>query len=153
MPTNTNSLESTHGHSNVTPPRRNSFWGSMHRIVEMMLTKSTQLSSRVRCDFNDEIRLSFKRSERLDTEVMAQERHCYNTTVTSCDCGETAHLSGAYGSRMPCSHQYSLGAEKPSEPDTFNISFPVTWPKCVLDIRKVGRGIPEQLPARISYAF
>jgi hypothetical protein len=52
---------------------------------------------------------------------------------------------------MPCSHQYSLGAEKPSVPDAFDISFPVTWPKCVLDIRKVDRERPEQLPARISY--
>jgi hypothetical protein len=105
MPAATDSLESTHRHLNATTPRRNSFWGSMHRIGEMMRMKSTQLSSCVRHNFNDEIRISFKCSERLDAEVMAQERHCYNIAVTSCDCGETIHLSGVYGIRMPCSHQ------------------------------------------------
>jgi hypothetical protein len=52
---------------------------------------------------------------------------------------------------MLCSHQYSPGAEKPSVPDAFDISFPLTWPKYVIDIRKVDRERPEQLPARISY--
>jgi ribosomal protein S15P/S13E len=41
--------------------------------------------------------------------------------------------------------------EKPSVRDAFDISFPVTWQKCVLDIRKVDWERPEQLQARINY--
>jgi hypothetical protein len=71
--------------------------------------------------------------------------------LPSCDCGELVHLSGEYGIRVPCSYQYSLGAEKPSVPDAFDVSFPVTRPECVHNIRKVDRERPGQLPVRTGY--
>jgi hypothetical protein len=63
MPTATKSLESPHGHLNTSTPRRNPFWRSLHLIIGMMLTKSTELGSCVRHNFGHEVRESLTRYE------------------------------------------------------------------------------------------
>jgi hypothetical protein len=82
---------------------------------------------------------------------MEQEVNWYHTSPTSCQCGETIHLSKIYGIQMPCSHQYSLGVEKPSVPQTLNVTFRETWSKCVLEIRPLERQAPDQSPAHVAY--
>jgi hypothetical protein len=64
----------------------------------------------------------------------------------------TIHLSKIYGAQMPCSHQYSLGVEKPPHRQALNLSVQEIWPKCVLEMRKLAREAPDQSPAHIAYA-
>jgi hypothetical protein len=150
-PTTTNSLESSHGHLNASTPQRNSFWRSFRRIIGMMLAKSTELGSCVRHNFGHEVRESLTRATKLDDRVMQQEIQWYRMTLTSCDCGERIHLSVTYGVRMPCSHQYVLGAPKPSLPQSFDSSFPVKWSRWVLDVQKLEREVPDESLAHITY--
>jgi hypothetical protein len=146
MPTTTNSLESTHGHLNAGTPRRNSFWSSLHRIISAILSKSANHWSCVEHNFADEVRGSFTRFSKTDPVVMQQEVNWYQTTTTSCRCGETIHLSRMYGVHMPCSHQYSLGAKKPSVPSALCLVFEYTWFESVLDCRPLERQPADQSP-------
>jgi hypothetical protein len=82
---------------------------------------------------------------------MEQEATWYHTTTSSCDCGETIHLSVIYGTQMPCSHQYYLGVEKPSVPSIFNVSLIHTWENCILDVVKIDRHIPDESPTHFEY--
>ena len=43
MPLTTNSLESTHGHTNQKTPRRNNFYMSIYRIVQCMMKKAQNM--------------------------------------------------------------------------------------------------------------
>jgi hypothetical protein len=52
---------------------------------------------------------------------------------------------------MPWSHQYALGAPKPSLPQSFDLFFPVTWSRRVLGVQKLEREVPDESPARIAY--
>jgi hypothetical protein len=121
MPTTTNLLEPSHEHLNATTPRRNTFWQSLHRIVGMILAKSTCFWSCVQHNFRDEGRDSFTRAEKLDITLMQREENWYHSTPAACTCGETVHLLVMHGLSMPCSHQYSLGVEKPSVPHQYNL--------------------------------
>jgi hypothetical protein len=56
-----------------------------------------------------------------------------------------------YGTQIPCSHQYFLGVEKPSVPQTFNISFLHPWQYCVLDLVKLERQTPDESPTHLEY--
>jgi hypothetical protein len=152
MPTTTNSLESSHRHSNARTPRRNTLWESMHRIVGAMLTKSTTLWGCIQYNSPGEARKSFRRASNMDLVMMQQEVRYSQATPASCNYGETIHLSRIYRVSMPCSHQYSLDVVKPSVPQEFNISFQGTWnSKCVLDMRTLEREIPNESPAHIMY--
>jgi hypothetical protein len=44
---------------------------------------------------------------------------------------------------MPCRHEYSLGVEKPTVPQDFNVSFSDTWSKCVVDVQKLELQVPD----------
>jgi hypothetical protein len=57
-----------------------------------------------------------------------------------------------YGVTMPCSHQYFLGATKPSVPENFNVSFLDTWQTYVLDIVNLERETPDETLEHIEYA-
>jgi hypothetical protein len=48
-----------------------------------------------------------------------------------------------YGVPMPCSHQFSLGVEKPSVPHQYNLSFTDSWSECVLDVVTIEREVPD----------
>jgi hypothetical protein len=43
MPPTINTLESFNGHLNRVTPRRNTFWDSLHRLVEMIMRKRENL--------------------------------------------------------------------------------------------------------------
>jgi hypothetical protein len=117
-----------------------------------MLTKSTALWQCIPHNFADEVRESLKRASIMDPVMMQQVVRYYQTTPTSCNCGETIHLSRIYRVSMPCSHQYSLGVVRPSVPQEFNISFQETWnSKCILDVRMLEREIPNESAAHIAY--
>jgi hypothetical protein len=73
MPTIVNSLESSYGHLNASTPRRNPFWRSLHRIIGMVLMKSTELGSYMRHNSGYEARESLTRATKLDDRVMQQE--------------------------------------------------------------------------------
>jgi hypothetical protein len=73
IPITMNSLESSHGHLNASTLRRNPFWRPFHRIVEMMLTKSTELRLYVRRNFGREVSKSLTRARKLDDRGMQQE--------------------------------------------------------------------------------
>jgi hypothetical protein len=51
---------------------------------------------------------------------------------------------------MPCSHQCSLGAEKPSVPQAFNVTFRDTWSKSVLEVRTAEREPADQSQAHAT---
>jgi hypothetical protein len=151
MLTTTNSLESTHGHLNERTPRRSAFWGSLHRIAQMMLMRSAELDSAIRHNFNEKVRSSFKRSIEMDPETMVRERNFYHTTRISCACGETLHLSRIYRIPVPSSHQNALGVQKSYVPDVFDPSCAPIWPRCVTDVTTVDREAPDGSPRRVSY--
>jgi hypothetical protein len=54
------------------------------------------------------------------------------------------------GVSLPCSHQYSLGVEKPSAPHQYNLSFTGNWSECVLDIVMIEREVPDASPVHIA---
>jgi hypothetical protein len=151
MPTTTNSLESLHGHLNAKTPRRNGFWQSLFRIESAMCTKSTRLWTSVQHNFANEVRKSYTRSVKLDRSTMQQEVRWYHSTQSSCNCGETNHLSVVYRVPMPCSHQYFLGIAKPDVPQSFNLSFHETWQNCVLDLQHLERDAPDETMEHIEY--
>jgi hypothetical protein len=134
-----NSLESIHGHLNTQTPRRHAFWRSLHRIVVMMIFKSGDLACRVRHNFADEVRKAYMRGPKTDWNVIQREIDWYETTVNSCKCGETSHLCAIHGLSFPCSHRYSIDADKPFIPPTFEIDLRPTWQNCVLEIVEVNR--------------
>jgi hypothetical protein len=51
---------------------------------------------------------------------------------------------------MPCSYEYSLGVEKPTVPQDFNVFFSDTWAKCVVDVQKLERQVPDDSPQHIT---
>jgi hypothetical protein len=55
-----------------------------------------------------------------------------------------------YGVLIPCSHQYSFGAEKPSIPHQYNLSFTNNWSECVLNIVTIEREVLEASPVHIA---
>jgi hypothetical protein len=117
LPSTSNALESTHGHANECTPRRNEFLPSLLRVGAMMCRKTLSFRQALKHNFRSMVAKARRRAELMDSDVMDGEIAQYQTTLESCRCGETIHLSVMYRTPCPCSHQYALGAEKPHPPD------------------------------------
>jgi hypothetical protein len=65
-------------------------------------------------------------------------------------CRETVYLSMMYGVPMLCSHHYSLGLEKSSVYNQYNLSFTDNWPEWVFDIVTIEREVPDESPVYIA---
>jgi hypothetical protein len=113
IPTTTNSLESSHGHSNARTPGRNTLRESLRDIIGAMLTKSTTLWRCIQHNFVGEARELVRCPSNMDLVMMQQEVRDYQTTPASCNSGETIHLSRIYRVSMPCeTSSISLGRER-----------------------------------------
>jgi hypothetical protein len=55
-----------------------------------------------------------------------------------------------YSVPVPCSHEYSLGVEKPLFPHQYNLSFTYNWSECVLDIATMEHEVPDASPVHIA---
>jgi hypothetical protein len=58
--------------------------------------------------------LARRRTKTTEQRILDEEILLYATRPDHCDCGETCHLAAMYHTACPCSHQYRLGAAKPS---------------------------------------
>lgn len=144
MPSTTNSLESTHGHLNSSIPRRNDFWPSLLRLTHAMTTKTFE--------FNDAMKRNYKRIRRnikrrcrtLNPETMEEEKAFYETTETSCKCGETALESAMFRISIPCSHQLSLGVAFPDLSDV-KLNLENKWNECEFSftVHQIEHEVPQ----------
>jgi hypothetical protein len=55
------------------------------------------------------------------------------------------------GVPMPYGHQFSFGAEKPSVPRQYNLSFTDNWSESALDIITIEREVPDASPIHSDY--
>ena len=120
MPSTTNSLESSHGHLNGKIPRRNDFWSGMTRLVEFIIIKENNFKKALRCNFSRAIRV-LEKTTKLNMNSMEEQKGAYNTSLTTCDCGETLLISKLFRTKIPCSHIYSMTATLPTFPDNLDL--------------------------------
>jgi hypothetical protein len=83
---------------------------------------------------------------------MAQEQTYYQTSIDSCQCGETIHYTVAGKIRMSYSHQYALGAEKPKCPEVALIldEIPTDLVQDHKIIERIGRKQNDEHPERMK---
>ena len=117
LPSTSNALESFHGHGNGQTPRRNDFLPSVIRVAAMMIRKTVSFRAALEHSFRLMVRKARRRAKLMDPMILASESAHYATTREHCGCGETCQFSAMYRMSCPCSHQYSIGAEKPRLPE------------------------------------
>lgn len=117
MPATTNAIESTHGHLNAKLPRRNEFWLSLYRLVESTTSKDLNFNARFRANYNRIKRITFRRLNETNRNLLESESMFFSTTEHSCNCGETTLESSMLRIDLPCSHRLLKNAEYPDLPD------------------------------------
>ncbi len=117
MPTTTNALESSHGHLNKMVTRRNDFYTSLSRLIEFTIEKTQNFHKSYITNFNRAKRQIIKHSSVFYQKILEKECIQYNSTHTSCECGETTLLSSMMRTDLPCSHRVHRGAKFNDPPD------------------------------------
>ena len=129
MPSTTNSLESSHGHLNSKLPRHNAFWPSLQRIATSITDKTFRYNEMMKHNYSRIKRdVKYRAKKYAGPNIQDQIRR-FNSTIDSCECGETKLQSALLRINIPCSHQYTLGAEFPSLP-IVNLELIPQWTKC-----------------------
>jgi hypothetical protein len=145
LPSTSNALESAHGHANEDTPRRNEFLASIQRVGALMNRKTLSFHQALKHNSLAMVFKAHRRYELMDGDLMRLEIEQYGTTLDSCDCGETVHLSLMYRTQCPCSHQFALGAPKPKVPDMGLILSGATS-QLIVEIERVERIIVARIP-------
>lgn len=138
MPSTTNALEATHGHLNERLPRRNDFWPSLYRIVTSIIQREFSFKEHLKHSYSRIKRLIKHRAKTLDKDIMMEQIRFYETTIDSCNCGETLLESSLYRINIPCSHMVCLGASFPSLPDV-NLNLNTEQTKCTFEYTVINR--------------
>jgi hypothetical protein len=107
MPPTTGALESTHGHLNEATGRVNSFWPSMCRLKKQGEQSFKSWGTRVCRNLAAACRRSEGQFKWLGDDI-ARQVAFFGTTVDSCSCGQTEHLSKMFGVNVPCPHQLAV---------------------------------------------
>ena len=133
MPTTTNSLESSHGHLNAKIPKRNDFYTAMSRLIKFVIKKTHNFEQAYQTNLNRSIRLIKRRCSQPYQQLIEKESKQYETTIDTCNCGETKLLSAMMMVDIPCSHRYSKGAAFPSKPIDLKLKYKNNFQKFVTD--------------------
>jgi hypothetical protein len=105
MPSTSNTIESLNGHLNEVTPRKNAFWGSLHRLAEMFTKKIGTFQSCWRHNFRYEVQKARRRFRFIPHERMTREITFFQTEADRCLCGETVLGCRMFGQDIPCSHR------------------------------------------------
>ena len=116
MPSTTNALEASHGHLNGKVPRHNDFWTAMKRMVNFTLNKENNFEASYKANYYREER-KVKETMRMNREAMQDQLKSYESTPSTCKCGETKLLSKMFRIDIPCSHMFYLKREYPKPPE------------------------------------
>jgi hypothetical protein len=114
MPSTTNTLECFNGRCNAMTPHFNTFCGSLHRIVDMVMGTTDRFSGCLRENYPYECREEVKRCCSVGAMKIQKEVAFSQTTPGRCTCWETNHLSAIDGVEMPDSHQMALARQRQS---------------------------------------
>jgi hypothetical protein len=145
LPSTFNALESAHGHANEDTPGRNGFLASVQRVGLLMIRKTLSFCRALKHNFRATVFEAHRRYELVDGDLMRLEIGQCGTTLDSCGCGETLHLSLMYRTQCPCSHQFALDAPEPKVPDMGLILSGATS-QLIVDIEHVERTIVARVP-------
>lgn len=115
MPSCTNQLESTHGHLNALIPRRNSFWKSIKRLADAIISKNHKFELYFKQNYSRHKTKIKNIVKSTPVEIMHSMIKHYQTNLISqsCKCGESCLLSSMLRAKIPCSHLFFLGMPFP----------------------------------------
>ena len=120
----TNSLESSHGHLNKRTARRNSFYGSLFRIINELILKYGSINKQLQHNYNFLKRKTMNQLKALDYNQLRFQMIFYETTEKTCLCGQNKLECALYNIDIPCIHRLALGVQFPSLPQIdLNINF------------------------------
>jgi hypothetical protein len=134
LPTTTNCLESLNGHQNARTPRRNSFWGSLHRLATMIGHGINFFTPSVRHNFNSASRRAMTAMRSIGEIEMNLQIVQYQTDAQNrtCNCGLFWYFTRMYRTFLPCCHLLHCGVPrskmcdppvllKGNDPDSFEL--------------------------------
>ena len=139
MPSTTNALESLHGHLNAIVPRRNDFYSALKRLVDFTIIKTHNFRKAYQTNYRRACRKITQRYEGMFKVIVEKEIEQYNTTIESCECGETKLLSSMLLIDLPCSHRMKLGAKFPEIPEKINLTLFNNFQSFVVNYKTVER--------------
>jgi hypothetical protein len=108
MRSTTNTLEYFNGYFNTIIPRFNSFWGSLDRLVDLVMGKTERFSACLRHNSAHESREVVERYRSAGSSRMQKELTFSQTVLGECTCWETNHLSTISAIGIPCRHQLAF---------------------------------------------
>jgi hypothetical protein len=110
MPTTSNTIECLNGHLNERTPRFNTFWGSLHRLRELIIQRIDNFHNCLVHNMRYEQRKARRRCRCLPAARMRRELGFFCTTSDQWRCGETRFACELYRADIPCSHRLALCA-------------------------------------------
>jgi hypothetical protein len=116
MPSTSNTIECLNGHLNELTPRKNCFWGSLHRLAEMFTRKIESFEYCWRHNLRYEIHKARRRYRSIPDDRMAREITFFQTAPTRCMCGETVLACGMFRIDILCSHRIAHWHHDPQAP-------------------------------------
>lgn len=149
MPSTTNSLESSHGHLNSKIPRRNDFYSALSRLIDFTVAKTHNFRNAYLTNYNRACRKITQRYTGIFKVIVEKEIKQYNTSIESCECGETTLLSSMLLIDLPCSHRMMLGARFPDIPEKINLTLFNNFKNLVVNYKTVDRA-PDDKNADIN---
>ena len=115
MPSCTNQIESFHGHLNYYTPRRNEFWHSIKRVIDMIIKKNENFEERFKSNYSAYKRKIKNIIKHRPNDIMISMIKYYETDAEkkTCNCGEASLISAMLEMPIPCSHLHYLKIEFP----------------------------------------
>ena len=115
MPSCTNQIESMHGHLNAQISRRNEFFHSLKKLIDMIQTKKNTFEALFKKNYPRHKKKINDILQNTPPEIVESQIKYYETNLESatCTCGESALISSMMEAKIPCTHLIHMGAQFP----------------------------------------